>query len=329
MENETVDRKILIQNFFSLYEAEYPSISNIIKVSASLIILGILLITIFQASIEHSIVFGFILVTTGLVLFAVWMRPYFRDKRIFAARPTVEQMNNLFMDDLHQIVKNKAIADMNLPENKLQDENFVIIPYPVYWKDSGVDDKLIMQRETVYTVWNVQIVALTEFYISIYYCTFDWFNAKVLNVKSDEFFYDDIASIKEHSVNFDNILIDTKEDKVGKLKAIKINNISGDFLSIVIGSSLDASVDISVNPNNLIQAIRIMLRNRRYNEVRGEKPEEQIVEQTEEINVEDSENELTDEVVSEETADEKEEDKHEEDSGNKESGNKDIFHQSR
>lgn len=268
----TPERIELMKKYFTIYGAEYPSFSNIIRVSLGLVLFGIFILYTFN----NTLLAGLILILIGLSLFAIWIRPYFRDAQMFKERPPVQHMYNWLLEDLNKKVKERAIATLRLNMKELRTENFLIIPYPVYWAEPGINPEIIKRRDTeeghfIYSIWVVQVVALTKNYISFFKCTYDWMNDSILNERTNEFFYDDISSVKNDVKSFERRFVDQDDEEEADKKLtsyiFKVTNMSSDSLSVVTKiPELNYSPALEVNLEKAVQALRITLRKRRYDE---------------------------------------------------------------
>ncbi|NJO87619.1 MAG: hypothetical protein HC831_00655 [Chloroflexia bacterium] len=133
-----------MKKYFTIYGAEYPSFSNIIRISLGLVLAG----TFVMYTFKNTLLVGLILILFGLSLFAIWIRPYFRDVKLYKERPLIQHMYNWLLGDLHAKIKERAIETLRLNMKDLRAENFLIVPYPVYWPEPGVNEKTILRRET-------------------------------------------------------------------------------------------------------------------------------------------------------------------------------------
>ena len=159
----TPERIDLMKKYFTVYGAQYPSFSNIIRISMGLVLFG----TFIMYTFNNTLLAGLIFILFGLSLFTIWIRPYFRDAKLFKERPPVQHMYNWLMEDLNKKVKDRAISALRLNMKDLRLENFLIVPYPLYWPEHGVDPSIILRRGTeeghlIYSVWKVQVIALTK-----------------------------------------------------------------------------------------------------------------------------------------------------------------------
>jgi len=270
-------RTELMRKYFLVYNAEYPTFSNIIRVSLGLILFGSFIMYAF----ENTEIAGTILMILGASLFFLWIKPYFRDLRLFRERPADEQIKNWFIEDLNEVIKKTAIEKLRLNMKTLKPEHFLLVPYPVFWEIHGIDKSLMLRRMNntgnfAYSVWNVQVLALTENYISFYNCTYDWLNNNIINEKTNEFFYDDISSVKNDMKTISRYLADKEyiDEEGNKLDAdkltasiFKVTNMSNDSLKVITNIvETNHSPEFVVNLEKAVQALRLILRKRRYNE---------------------------------------------------------------
>lgn len=275
-ENQNLDeetRRMLMKNYFFVNRAEFPSYTaRIIKWGYFFFGFGLFFILYFEKQLP-TLVIGALSLLLGFIVFYKWITPYLDKKRLFDSRPTYEQMNNWLIKDLKNTTKPKAIEILSLDVTKLKPENFIIVPYPIYWNESGVDESQIHRRmgddgKYSYSIWKVQILALTQHYISLFTCTYNWLENSILSENTNEFFYDDISSIKNDLIEFDHVLLGSEEEKAGTARLFQISNISGEKISVISDiPAMNISAPLGVNLDRIIQVLRIMLRNRRYGEV--------------------------------------------------------------
>ena len=267
------DKNKFISNYFKVFEAEYPTFRKAAKYGTGFIILGILLFYMqFILVLQEIDLLATIFIVIGIFSFWLWVRPYFFLKKMFYTRPADGDMDVWFLEDMHDVVKPKALEHLRINPSSLKEENIIIIPYPVYWAYPGVDPATIIRRpgddgQFTYSTWCVQILIVTENFISYYSCIYDWINDSVFDERTNEYFFDDISSVRNDIEFLDYKLIDDEEQKVGNAKVFKITNMSSDSLTLITDiPSLKVPASYTNNLERLVQAIRIMLRNRRYGE---------------------------------------------------------------
>lgn len=266
------ERVALMQKYFTLFEAKRPEITNILIIALSLIVFGIFIIY----SFKNTLIAGIVSIIFGISLAVIWIRPFLKDKTIFKTRPPIEKMYNWLITDLNEKIKERACDILRLKMSDLRSENFLIVPSPVFWNEPGVKPELMKRRVAedgnfIYTVWKVQVVALSKNYISFFDCTYDWINDAIINERTDEFFYDDIVSVKNDINKVEKRFVDQEEDDETthalSENILKITNIASESHCVVTKiPEMAYSPQLEVNIEKAVQALRVTLRQRRYNE---------------------------------------------------------------
>lgn len=284
--------------------ASLPGVNNLIKASAILIAFGAFALYFFY----NITLFSVVLIVSGLVLFAIWVFPYFQQDRLFKSRPGDSLIDEWLLEDLNENVRPIALDRLKIREKDVADENIIIIPYPIYWPAKGVADSDILSRVggdgfTGYSIWKVQVLVLAEKYISYYSCNYNWLSNSVENEQSNEFFYTDIASVKTDLEHIRVTLIDTEANEEGQkepteleVQTIRFVNMSSDNFTIITEiPELNTSDATKIDVIEAVQAIRVMLRDIRAGEkiefiVERNKEETILDENGEEKNEENTEN---------------------------------------
>jgi hypothetical protein len=264
----TPERTAAMRKYFTVFPARIPSFGTIIKIGIGLFLFGALIMYFFN----NTALAGTLSMAIGIAIFAFWLMPYINDKRLYAERPSLENMYKWLVNDWHTKIKERASETLRLNINTLKPENFMIVPYPVYWSEAGIKDEHILSRETkegnmIYSLWKVQVVALTKNYISFYSCTYDWLNDMITGERTNEFFYDDIASVKNDVESLSRKLKGEELEKSLTSFVFKVTNMSSDHLTVITKiPELNYSPRLEVSLEKAVQALRIILRKRRYNE---------------------------------------------------------------
>ncbi len=258
-----IPRKQQIINYFTIEEAHQPSWkTRLFRTGITLILVGMFISLYFK----NSLVVGVPCIVVGSYLMARWYRPYLRDKKLFLSRPNDEQIDNWLLEDLNVIIKKKSIDKLKLDESVLNPENFIMVPYPVFWKSSVGEPK---RREGAdgkyrYSVWNVQILVLSKDYISYYICTFDFISGNITTEFTNEFFYSDIVSVKSDSDALGHNLWGEENKPVGNIPIMKLSILSGDAFTIVTSiPQFKSSGKLIVNLDKVVQTLRIIIRKSR------------------------------------------------------------------
>jgi hypothetical protein len=131
----------------------------------------------------------------------------------------------------------------------------------------------------LYTAWRVQILVLTKHYISLFKCGYDWLSNAISGISTNEFYFQDISSIRDDIREIEYSFIDNAEKKVGAGRVFCVTNFSGEYLTVINEiPSLAGPKNLSVNLEYIVSLLRMILRNRRFNisrEVIPEKAPEQ------------------------------------------------------
>jgi hypothetical protein len=264
----TDQRTAAMQKYFTAYPAKYPTFSLILKVGLGLVVFGAFIMFF----LNNTIITGIILILSGFALTYYWLKPYLRDKKLYEERPVADDMYKWLINDLHTKIKERASDTLRLNIASLKPQNFMILPYPVYWPEPGIKDEFILKRDTeeekvIYSIWKAQVIALTQNYISYYNCTYDWLNDVIYNERTNEFFYDDISSVKNDVEQMAKTFIGDEEAKTLNTFVFKVTNMSSDNLTVITKiPELNYSPKVEVSLEKAVQALRIILRKRRYQE---------------------------------------------------------------
>jgi hypothetical protein len=109
-------------------------------------------------------------------------------------------------------------------------------------------------------------------FLSYYFCSYNWFDDVVLNEKSNEFFYEDIALVKS-DVEQVNFACKWNNGLLSEAHILKLINISGDFLYLVTElPELMQSPETIINQERAVQVLRMILRQIRKNRKPGNEP---------------------------------------------------------
>lgn len=273
-------RRMLIENYFRINHVEFPSLTQGHALCAYAgTLLGFIMIFYLRRAVPT------IIVSLSCFIFAFWhfyrwIMPYLNKKKLFAQRPSDEQMIAWLIKDLKENVKPKSITTLGLNMSDVRPENFIIIPVPVYWQTPGIDNDSIHRQKIegdtyIYSIWRVQILVLTTHYISLYKCNYNWLNNSISSVSTNEFYFSDITSIRNDIREIEHSFIDNEETPIGGGKVFNVANISGENITVISEiPSLKGPKQVSVNLEYIITLLRMILRNRRFGINREVEPEE-------------------------------------------------------
>ncbi|MCF6242304.1 MAG: hypothetical protein L3J74_13270 [Bacteroidales bacterium] len=255
-----------IENYFFSKKPQALSVNAYIYAISVIILFSVASMLMFQSK-SIAILTG---ATIGLLFFRIFLYPYKIKKRRFEMRVPDVQINKWLIEDLKIKIKQKAIDHLLLHDEPLTDEQFIIIPYPVFHPTQKIGDEQLHRVSTKdgffnYSVWNVQVLVLGMNYLSYYFCSYNWLDDTILNEKSSEFFYEDIALVKS-DVEQVNFACKWNNGLLNEAHILKLINISGDFLYLVTElPELQQSPDTVINQEHAVQVLRIILRQIRKN----------------------------------------------------------------
>ncbi len=275
-----MDKGKLIYNYFRIYDVEFPPRKVLVRYGNGFFAFGLFLIVMMYLGHFQNLHF---LAGMSLALgtLSVWwkFRPYLLGKKIFMHRPFDDDMDEWLMEDFHETVKPRALELLKINASALHEENILIVPYPIFWEEEGIDPETIFRRKGndgkyAYSVWRVQILILTENFISLYSCNYNWPNNEMTAEQTNEYFFDDISSVQNAMTTFKESFFDDEEAKIGRVKTFKLTNRSSGSLTIFTEIPKLEAPDLTItNLEDIVQALRIMLRNRRYGEEVEKAPE--------------------------------------------------------
>ena len=279
-------KEMLKKNYFFVNKAKFPSFFAT-SVMMAYMFIGIAIFVVFYfRPVLTTYIFAAILIAVAFFYTFKWIKPYYQQKQKYALRPTDDQIENWFVKDIREIVKPAAIDMLSLNPATVTPDNFIVVPHPVWWEIPAVPQEYIARYHNgeynVYSTHNIQVLALTENYISYYRCTFDWLSNEIVNPFTLEFFFDDISSIRGEVTLIENIPIDYEEEEydgededfepdapppVGTARTVIVRNKSGEAMEIIVNIPvLEQSPRITLKSEKVMQTLRIMLRHRRYGE---------------------------------------------------------------
>jgi hypothetical protein len=265
------NRNKLISEFFTLSAPKYLSAELIVKIGVLLLIPLIPAIVLFaDVSNGISIYIGFL-----VLVYFIWLRPRWSKKKRYNSRVSSDTLNNWLLESFKTRILNRAIEYLELDVTEHSNEQFIIIPYPVFHSTKKISDESIIRVKSVissksktvpeiscfnYSVWNIQILVLSQNYLSYYFCSYNWLKDEILNEKTNEYFYHDIALIK---TEFDQVSFTNKWDAnpITEARITKLIHNSGDVLSLIAElPELQQPLKTIVDIEKVEKTIRFLIR---------------------------------------------------------------------
>ncbi|MCR5453696.1 MAG: hypothetical protein K6F33_01755 [Bacteroidales bacterium] len=285
------ERRSYIQKYFKVTELQIPPINHNVLLSLLGLFIGLVLMGYLKRAVP-TIIF-----CTTCYIFAAWqfwiyIAPYIHKRRIFNSRRTEDVMAAWLIKDFKETVKPRAISTLSLNMSDVRPENFIIIPTPIYWNAPGIDPSQIKRSPLPdgtfnYSVWRVQVLVLTRHYISLFKCTYNWLDNSVSSISTNEFYFQDITSIRNDMREIEYNFIDNPEAPIGGGKVFCVTNFSGEYLTVVNDiPSLKVNKVVAVDLEYIVSLLRMVIRNRRFG-ITHEKVSTQELQQASEKNEQD------------------------------------------
>jgi len=236
-------RKQQISDFYLLKPPKPLSFDRIVKVSIAILILCSLVLASTSNLSNGVSICAAILFLAYFVL----IHPRKLKMQKYKSRVSPDTINKWFLESLKTKILDRAIAYLELETADFTKEQFIVIPYPVFNATKKIKDESVLRVKSIlsaktknlpeefcyhYTVWNIQILVLSSSYISYYFCSYNFLTDEIINEKTNEYFYQDIALIKtEH----DQVSFLTKwdENPITEAHITKLIHSSGDVLSLI------------------------------------------------------------------------------------------------
>ncbi len=267
-------KRQLIKNFFHFNKAKFPSwYATDILVTYISVALGLFFLFYFRPTIVTFLLSAASL-AVGFYFAMKWIEPYYKQQKEFSFRPSPDQMEYWLVQDIRNIVKPAAQQLLSIPSS-VPEENYIIIPYPIYWEHPGINENAILRAKVadyyIYSAYHIQILVVANSFISLYTCDYNWVENQILSPNTQEFFFEDISSINTGTDTLDYKIFDQrdKEDapKIGNVPVIIIHNKSDEEMRLIVDvPSLAVTPKIRQNTIRIMQVLRILLRNRRGGE---------------------------------------------------------------
>jgi hypothetical protein len=217
------------------------------------------------------------------LLYSFYLKPLISKQKSYKNRITSDKLNNWLLEICEKKILNRAINYLEIDRNDMNSSQFIIIPYPVFHQTKNIKDEYIHRvlndpeankKSTDnnidtekdyynYSYWNIQILILSSEYISFYFCGYNMLKNDIINERSNEYFYQDVATIKTES---NEVSFQSKwhEEPISEARITKIIHNSGDILKLITEiPSLKQPPTTIVNIEKVEKTIRLLLRHTR------------------------------------------------------------------
>jgi hypothetical protein len=285
MENPSDSRTVKIRDFFCMQAPKSISLEFKIKILAILLFYFPLAKLIF-----HDGLFALALLSIiSFFSWLFWLKPRIQKNRDYNNRVAPEILNNWLLESFKTKILKRAVEYLDVETRNFKPEQYIIIPYPVFNQTRKISDADLLRIKTEYpsaknskeapvefynySIWNVQVLILSKNFISYYFCSYNFLKDEILNEKSNEYFYQDIALIKNshEEVNF---ITKWHQTPITEARLLKLIHYSGDTLNLVADiPELQQPPQTIVDIEKIEKTLRLLMRHVREKD-EGRKPVE-------------------------------------------------------
>ena len=272
MENELNSKAVKINNYFLLQSPKPLSLEFKIKIVVFLLVY----FPLAKLFMGNGILALFGLTIISFLAYFFWFRHRIDKQRKFESRVVPETINNWLLESLKTKIVKRAIEYLEIETRNFNPEQFIVIPYPVFHATKKIADEHVLRVKTefipnknsltdpyvyyTYSTWNVQVLILSKSFISYYFCSYNWLKDEILNEKSNEYFYQDIALIKTST---EEVSFQTKwnETPITEARLLKLIHYSGDVLQLIAEiPELQQAPQTIVDIEKIEKTLRILMR---------------------------------------------------------------------
>lgn len=275
---ENVSKQQQIIDFFHLKGPKPLSVELKIKF--------VVFLTIYYPLTKVLLNDGFLaLFALAVILFLTYLfylKPRQDKQSRYDNRVAPDVLNNWLLESCKTKILERAIDYLEIETKNMKPEQFIVIPYPVFHKTKNIKDEFILREKTEilpdkqakgseetpdvyynYSYWNIQVLILSKSYISFYFCGYNWLRDEIINERSNEYFYQDVATVKTET-NEVSFLSKWHEEPITEARITKIIHNSGDILNLITEiPDLKQPPKTIVDIEKIEKTIRMLLRHSR------------------------------------------------------------------
>jgi hypothetical protein len=272
MDNLLNSKALKVNDFFMLQAPKPLSLEFKIKIVVFLLVYFPLAKLLMGNGILALL--GLLMIT--FLAYFFWIRHRIDKQRNFDNRISPDILNNWLLESFKTKILNRAIEYLELETRNFNPEQFIIIPYPVFHATKKISDENIVRVKTEfippknspaepycyynYSTWNIQVLILSKSFISYYFCSYNWMKDEILNEKSNEYFYQDIALIKTSSEEV-SFITKWNEIPITEARILKLIHYSGDALQLIAEiPELQQAPQTIIDIEKIEKTLRILMR---------------------------------------------------------------------
>lgn len=217
-----------------------------------------------------------------LLTYLLYWKPWQDKQTKYNKRVSSDTLNNWLLESCKTKILERAIDYLEIETKNMKPEQFIVIPYPVFHQTKNIKDEFILREKTEipktkqlvdseedisdyynYSYWNIQVLILSKSYISFYFCGYNWLKDEIINERSNEYFYQDVATVKTET-NEVSFLSKWHEEPINEARITKIIHNSGDILNLITEiPDLKQPPKTIVDIEKIEKTIRLLLRHSR------------------------------------------------------------------
>jgi len=272
MDNNTKQQEVI--DFFQLIPPKHTKLEMNIRVVIFLGVCFPLLKVLFNDNTLPMMSWAVII----LLSYMVYWKPRYEKQKRYDNRISPIKLNKYLLESCKTKILERAIDYLEIETKDMAPQQFIVIPYPVFHKTKNIKDNYILRIKSEieqghdendfeddgsfynYSYWNIQVLILSKSYISFYFCGYNWLKDEIINERSNEYFYQDVATIKTET-NEVSLLSKWSEEPITEARITKIIHNSGDILNLITEiPDLKQPPQTIVNIEKIEKTIRILLR---------------------------------------------------------------------
>jgi hypothetical protein len=166
-------------------------------------------------------------------------------------------------------IQSVAKAKLDLSDEIIIGASPLIIKAPIFWNKPNTPASDILWRIGKdnfirFSIYRIVVIFLTESFVSVYSCDFNFMNSTVVYESTQEYHYKDIVSVSTQVDNMPLKLPDGKQ--LNEVHTFDLSVASGERVRVVIGVPLSITKGAYVHPTGadyVIKNLRTVLREKK------------------------------------------------------------------